>query len=588
MKKFFNSLNKRSVLSALLVMLAVALGADGSFAMAIDPVVEAPEANPSGNMDVLSETNPQGRPADEALQTDAQGGNTQLQNHAATATDIRDAGLEAEDYDKDVDEFRPFAFPIETYIARQCRPIKVNSPEHGHYRTGSTDLTAVYTGSSVTITAGVNTAAAPGLSTLTYNKDNNVLALKASLFDNVFCLTEFSTVIVRGVEGYIKDKDNNEISDGELCLFVLDHKDGSELVKFKVLNPPVQVASGAIEATSIVIPANAEFLVAATACSESQMHVASETFIPEKTLMYLQKKIVTCVITDAMNEQIKKVPHTKQRILANAEYNFKRKCARSHWNGTMRREDIWVPEVGGREAVYFEKGIIRQLNMLYTTTGEEMSDDDLLAITTLMFTENSQSDEATVFCGKKAMQRFIRLVNSADKYKDVGKVEVNDYGIKVRNYRDNFGSLEFIYDPTLNDIGYEEAMVVVDLKHATRPYIFNEKNTTRDMSKTGEAREAKEYNLSKFDCVCLNGFNSMLVVPSTMALSAARVGGIEASFVSVSALPAGSALTADAKTKKYYLTAKDTENNFEKGDVIEWDVDLDGWVKSQGTFRNAA
>lgn len=572
----FLKTHKMSVLSSLLVVAAALLGADLGFAMAVvDPVELSPEANPSENMNTYdATTNPGGRPADEALQTDEQGGKTQLQGKAATATDVRDAGLEAEDYDKDVDEFRPFAFPIETYIARQCRPVKVNSPVHGHWRTGSTDLDAVWNGSAVTISP----AAA---STTPYNKTNNVLKMAVANFDNPECLTEFSTVVVKGVAGYKKDESGNEVADGELMLFVLDHKDSSDLVQFKVINPPIDATTP----TTVSIPQYAEFKSMATACAESQMHVASETYLPEKFDVFLQKKIVTCVITDALEEQIKKVPHTKQKILANAEYNFKRECARSHWNGTKARVDVFVPETGNRESVYFENGILRQLNMLYTLSGNALTDDDLLVMSTLQFTDNSQSDEATVFCGKKAMQRLIKLVNSADKYKDVGKVEVNDYGIKVRNYRDNFGSFEFVYDPTLNDIGYEEAMIVVDLRHATRPYMVNKKTTTRDMSKTAEAREAKEYNLCKYDCVALNGFNSMLVLPANAALTQANLGGIVASFTSVSALPTGSALTSVAKLLKYYLTADDATAGFKKADIVEWDTDLNTWVKFQGVVR---
>lgn len=588
---FFKT-HKMGVLSALLVIAAAMLGADLGFAMAVDPAELAGDANPSDNMgEYNASTNPGGRPADETLQTDEQGGKTQLQGKAATATDVRDAGLEAEDYDKDVDEFRPFAFPIETYIARRCRPVKVNSPVHGHWRTGSTDLDAVFNGvdvsatpTAVTITAGSNTSMNIGSASgvKVFNKDNNVLQLPVAAFDNPECMTEFSTVVVKGVGGYKKNDAGNEVADGELVLFVLDHKDTSDYIKFRVLNPPVD----SVTPTTTTIAIGSEFKTMATACAESQMHVASETYLPEKIEVYLQKKIVTCVITDALEEQIKKVPHTKQKILANAEYNFKRECARAHWIGTKARVDVFVPETGNRESVYFENGIIRQINMLYTTSGTEMTDDDLLAISTLQFTDNSQSDDATVFCGKKAMQRLIRLVNSADKYKDVGKVEVNDYGIKVRNYRDNFGSLEFVYDPTLNDIGYDEAMIVVDLRHATRPYLVNKKTTTRDMSKTGEAREAKEYNLCKYDCVALNGFNSMLVLPSSMALAQANLGGIVASFSSVSALPTGSALTAAAKLLKYYLIADDNNAGFKKGDVVEWDADLDGWVKFQGIVRS--
>lgn len=586
----FLKTHKTGVLSALLVVAAAVLGADAGFAMAVDPVELSGDANPSGNMEEYdASTNPEGRPSDETLQTDEQGGKTQLQNKAATATDVRDAGLEAEDYDKDVDEFRPFAFPIETYIARQCRPVKVSSPVHGHWRTGSTDLDAVFNGvlvsstpTQVVITAGADTTMTiSGTSTKVFDKNNSVLKLPVSAFDNPECLTEFSTVVIKDVAGFKKDDSGNQVADGELMLFVLDHKDSSDFIKFKVINPPVDAVTP--QTTTITI--GAEFKTMATACAESQMHVASETYLPEEYNVFLQKKIVTCVITDAMEEQIKKVPHTRKNILANAEYNFKRKCARSHWNGTKARVDVYVPETGNREAVYYEHGIIRQLNMLYTISGSDMTDDDLLAISTLMFTDNSQSDEATVFCGKKAMQRFIRLVNSADKYKDVDKVEVNDYGIKVRNYRDNFGSLEFVYDPTLNDIGYEEAMVVVDLRHATRPYLINKKSTTRDMSKTGEAREAKEYNLCKYDCVALNGFNSILVIPSASALSQANLGGIQASFQSVAALPTGASLTPQAKLLKYYLTADDSTAGFSKNDIVEWDTELNGWVKFQGLVR---
>ena len=584
MFKFLKT-HKMGVLSALLVIAAALLGADPGFAMAVDPVELATDPNPSTNMEEYNvSTNPEGRPAEEALQTDEQGGNTQLQGKGATATDVRDAGLEAEDYDKDVDEFRPFAFPIETYIARQCRPVKVHSPEHGHWRTGSADLTAVFAGNSgnaITITAGSDTAALGSGQPKLFVWNKRILSIPVASFDNPECLTECSSVCVRGVAGFKKDESGNQIADGDMQLYVLNHKDTDEYIKFLVTNPPEDTTTP----QTVTIPANANFLVMATAGSESQMHVAPETFLPEKSTVYLQKKIETVVITDKLEEQIKKVPHTKDRIMANAEYNFKRKCARSHWNGSMFKKQVWVEEVNGREDVYFENGIIRQLNMLYTLSGNELTDDDLLAITTLQFTENSMSDEATVFCGKKAMQRLIRLVNSADKYKDVGKVEVNDYGIKVRNYRDNFGSLEFVYDPTLNDIGFDEAMVVVDLKHATRPYIVSDKRTSRDMSKTGEAREAKEYNLVREDCVALNGFNSMLIVPSSMVLSSANLGGIQGSFVSVSALPTGSALTAAAKLLKYYLTADDTTANFKAGDVVEWDTDLNGWVKFQGLVR---
>ena len=566
--------HKMSVLMMLMVVVAGLLGADPGFAMAVDPVDLAGDANPSDNLEQYdASTNPGGRPADETIQQDEQGGKTQLQGKAATGTDVTDAGLEAEDYDERVDNFKKFAFPIETYVARRCRAVKAKSYIHKHYRAGSSDLVATYTGSSFTITAGANTSGK-------YAYQTQILTIPVSDIDNPESLMEYSTVAVRGVEGYKKDESGNEVSDGEMILYVLDHKDNSDKVKFYVMNPPINTSGSP---TSVTFAANTEMYVMATACSESQMRVAPETYLPEGFDQYLQKKIETVVITDYFDEQTKKISHKTQQVLDNAAYNFKRKCARSHWNGTMGAKDVMVPETG-RERVYMENGLLRQVNMLYTH-GAELSDDDLLAITTLMFTDNAMSEDATVFCGKKAMKRFIRLVNSADKYKDVGKVEVNNYGIRVRNYSDNFGTLEFVWDRTLDDLGYEEYMVVLDLKNATRYYMKNDYKTTRDMSKTGEAREAKEHNLCRIDCVALNGFNSILVCPSSMALSAKNTGGIQAEFHSVSALPTGSALTATAKTYRYYLTADDSASGFKKGDVVEWSVDFDGWVNYEGLIR---
>ena len=587
MVKFIKT-HKLGLLSAMLVLLAAALGADCGFAMAVDPVELAPEANPSENLNEHDPVNNPGGRSEESLKPDEQGGKTQLPGSATTAADIRDAGLEAEDYDKDIDNFRKFAFPIETYIARQCRPVKVNSYVHGHYRIGSSDLEAVYVGDDITITAGVSVSGV-------YSATTKVLTLPAEDFENAEALTEYSTIAVRGVAGYRFDQDTKEeVADGELMLFVMDHKDGDGDIKFKVVNPPLQAASGSIVASTSVIKANSSFYIIASAGSESQMRVAPESFMPEKFDVFLQKKIETVTITDEFDIQNKKVSWKTQNILQHAEENFKRKCARSHWNGTAARFDIAVPELNGKRApVYTENGILRQIPMLYTHGSDGLTDDDLLALTTLMFTDNSMSDKATAFCGKKAIQRLIKLVNSADKYKDVGKVEVNDYGITVRNYRDNFGTLEFVWDRTLDDLGYEDYMAILDLRHATRPYKRNDTKTQRDMSKTGEAREATEYNLCRIDCVALNGFNAVLVCPSALALKAQNIGGIVANFVSVSALPDvsdDSALTPQekvtAKTLKYYLKEADADNGFAKGDVIEWSTTLEGWVKYEGLIRS--
>ncbi len=555
--------HKMSVLSALLVLLAAFVGVDCGFAMAVvDPVQDAENPNPSENIE--------DRPDGEKPVKDEQGNKTQLPNHTQTGTDIRDAGLMAEDYDEKTVEFRKFRFPEEAIIARVCKPVKAKDYIHRHWITGSTDLDATYTGSAITFSTS-NVAG-------TYTAATKELTIPAAAFDNVEILTEFSTVVVEGVKGYKKDNENHAIVDGELVLFVKDHKDGSDKVVFKVLNAPVEASQ------TVTINPTAVLHVMSTAGAESQMKVASDAFIPTDDKCYLQKKIETVTVTDFFEESEKKMSFKTRHVLASAKENFKRKCARSHWNSTETRIQVFVPETGQREDVFTEKGMLRQIPMLYTH-GADMTDDDFLAITTLMFTVNASNDHAYAFCGKKELSRVIKYVNSASKYKDIGKVEVNRFGIKIRKYEDNFGTLEFIWAQALDDLGYSDYMAVLDLENAERPYLVNEKQTQRDMSKTAEAREAKEYNLVRIDCIDLMGHNAVLVCPSSAALNAANLGGIQASFESVAALPSGGSLTAEAKQKKYYLTAADAENGFDKGDVVEWDAELEGWVKFQGIIN---
>lgn len=549
--KFFTNLSthKTSILSVLLVAAAAALGADAAFAMAIDPVDLADAPNPSDEAAGGIEA----RPAGEKPVEDLAGLKTVLPGKAATATDVRDAGLEAEDYDKDVVLFNKFKYASETILASKVKPVKVNSYIVEHFRVGQPNLDATYVGAGKQIAAGAAT-----------------IDIDVDDFVNGEVLTEYSTVIIDSVEGYTKDEGGNIISDGALQLYVLNHNDNGN-VTFRVCNGAPTGGS------AITIPANAKFLVGASAGSESQMRVAPVTFLPEKKPAVLQKKIQTCIITDAFKEQAKKSPLGMSDVIKYTTDIFKRQCARSHWLGQEDRVDVKVKETGNREAAYMEKGILRQIPMLYTfQNDDEITNDDLMAMSAMMFTEFAQSDNATVFVGKEAMKKLMKLVNSAQHTKDVATVSVNEYGIKVRKYADNFGSFDIVYDQTLDELGYGSCMVALDLSSMVRYYMRDEKVQTQDMKKSGESREAEVWNISRIDCYCLKGGNALLACPTSFAAKASKLGGITGHFV---ATTAEGFATAD-KTKKHYLTEK--AGGFEAGTLIEWDADINDWKIFEG------
>ncbi len=532
----FIKTHKLSILSLLLVAAAAALGADCSYAMAVDVVTGSGDEPDVQTKDSL----------DASLQPDSTGLNTQQQGSATTATDTRDKGLEAEDIDPEVAKFRPFRFPIEWYVANKCKQVKSSSYEHSHYRSGATVLEDTY-----------NKA-------LTVKKA--VVSVSCADFTNSGeSLAECSEVFIPGVKGYAED---GTTVDGDLALYV-SQNDG-DTIKLVPLNG---------NAAGVSVPSGSTFIVAATACSESQMNVAPESYLPEKDTVYLQKKIANVIITDEWKEQAKKVPFITQDVLHNGLYNFKRKCARTHWLGRMKRIDVKVKELNGSvEAVYFEKGILRQIPMLYTFNGDDMQFEDFMGMTKLQFTENAANNYAVAFCGKNAITRIMKLANSVTTNKNIEFTDVKEMGIKIRKWTDNFGTLDFVHDPTLDDIGYEDFIAILDIENAVRYYKRNEKQNTQDMKKTGEAREAERTSISMIDCIALKGYNAVLVCPASKLDKAQALGGVSAY---VTTATADSPATLDT-TKKYYLSA--SRDGFNAGTIIEYDKDLKVWKEFEGNI----
>ena len=543
MHKFFST-HKVGILSVLLMAAAAVLGADGSFAMAVEVAgtVSGGEVTPDVQTEATLRT---------AAQEDNKGNDTQFQGKSATATDVRDAKIEAEDIDPRVARFRPFRFPIEWYIANKCKQVKSSSYEHSHFRSGATVL------------EDSNTAA------ITIAKAS--VSLNCSDFQNAAAsLTECSEVFVPGVDGYAAD---GVTVDGDLALYVISNDD--EKVKLVAINPK---GSG-----SITIPAGSSFVVGATACSESQMLVAPEAYLPEADTLYLQKKIANVIITDEWKEMAKKVEFITADVLHNGLYNFKRKCARTHWLGRQGRLDVKVKELNGnREATYFERGILRQIPMVYAYSGDKFTFEDFMGITKLQFAHNSENNRAVAFCGLKAFQMIQAFAyNTAIHNGSVEFENITEMGINVSRWHDALGILDIVHDPTLDDIGYDDRIAVIDIENAVRYYKRNENQSTQDMKKTGEAREAERTIISMIDCIGLKGYNAVLVTPASKLADALQLGGVSAL---VETVPEGTTSTTGLdQSKMYYLPY--AVGSFAAGSIIQYKSSA--WVEFDGELDAA-
>ena len=470
------------LLSLLLVAFATALGADSSFAMA--------EVTPVGADGGFS-SEPVGGTVD------TKGLETQYQGQGATAGEARQQGLEVEEIDQLVANFRPFRFPLEWFITNRMQQSKASSYEQSHFRSGATPLEAKTTVATGTTSDAPKVAgsAASGNVTVTYTYDH---------IEGAEYIHEYDTVYVRDVKGY--DDDGNE--EGGLLMFVV--KADETNIKFQVINPP---------ASGLSIPANVTLTICGNACSESQMIVDPETYLPVKDTLYLQKKISNIVMTDEWIEQARKVKFITKDVVGNGIYNHKRKCARSHWLGRKFMTNVKVKDAKiGQEPIYFEKGILRQLNMSYTYAGPSITWNDLIALSQMQHTDNAANTNSVALCGKNAVRELQMLfLNNVDMQKAVSYERIDEIGVDLYKWHDAFGTIDFIHDPTLNDIGYEDFIVVLDMDNAVHYVKKMEKEVEQDLKTNGENREAKRRIITTIDCVGLKGYNSILFGPAKKA-----------------------------------------------------------------------
>ena len=534
--KIFNFLrtHKKGLLSLLLVAFATALGADSSFAMA--------EVTPTGADGGFSQEPVGGT-------EDTKGLETQYQGQGATAGEARQQGLEVEEIDQIVANFRPFRFPLEWFITNRMQQSSATSYEQSHYRSGATPLEAK--------------VAKAGTVAGSFDKKNVTVTFAYDDIEGAEYIHEYDTIYLRDVKGY---EDDGTTEEGGLLLFVV--KADESTIKCQAINPPK---------TGLAIAAGTELTICGNACSESQMIVDPETYLPVKDTLFLQKKISNIVMTDDWIEQARKVKFITKDVVGNGIYNHKRKCARSHWLGRKFMTNVKVTDAKiGQEPVYFEKGILRQLNMSYTYAGPDITWNDLIALSQMQHTDNAANTNSVALCGKNAVQKLQMLfLNNVDMQKAVSYERIDEIGVDLYKWHDAFGTIDFIHDPTLNDIGYEDFIVVLDMDNAVHYVKKMEKETKQDLKTNGENREAERRIIQTIDCVGLKGYNSVLFGPANRGDLIAAL-GINVNATSTATLP-----SSGTPGQIYFLTAD--AGAFAAGTLVEWKNGA--WVEYEGVIE---
>ena len=484
MKKIVNFVRKHQlIVSMMFLMIAVLTGGTGYSFAADMPVTEPDPAHPDpANPNVNNMGDATGK-----------GAGQNLPGTQASGTQIREGGLADEEYDPDVVKYNAPKFVLLNLARTVAVQRNVKGYEIEHPRIGEAELVLR------------TTSAIAEAETIKLTADNCM----GDLND----IGVSSTIIVKGVKGY--EKGSLTKTSGDLVLFVTGVDADNAEVTCRPLNGKAKVEGTKTDYLRDykvpAIPSNTELFVSSYAGSESQKIVNPDNSQPRFAKVYLQKRLFNIVITDHFREILKKTPWTFEDLKDQALANFSKKFERDLWDGVQQR---FIVKIDGQdEYVYTSEGILRQLTNTLGIEGK-FKYAHITAIGKVMFTKYAETTEAYLLCGKNKIAEIANMeeiIKHMDAKYDHKKT---DYGIVVRSLVSNFGTLNIVYAPMMDELGYDDFCVAVPLQIA-RYYHKVKKESNIDLNKAGnDAREAQRYTYIEIAALALRGQNSMLIGPS--------------------------------------------------------------------------
>lgn len=536
---FIQGIKLPNVLNAVLTVAAVALGG-GMMAAAdnVEPQIGNEGPDPA-DADTVADREPVKAGKNDRQSPGGRQDGQSLTGTQASSTQLREGGLVEDEWDTEIVKFYPYKTPLLSIARQVSKKVNVQNWEVKHMRVGGETLD------------GVTTADIAAGATVELTSSNFSGSLKP--------FYKGTTAIVPTVAGY-KEGSTTE-TEGHLMLFVIE-ANSKKVVLQAVNGKPKNEGDSRADLDNMTCPAIPEgstIVAAASACSESQLIISPENYQPREKSVYVQKKLLNIIFTDDYEKVKKKQPLTVTDLKADAIQKYNLRAERSYWLGAKSRFKVENND-GAIEDVYTSEGLIPQLTNAYAI-GDTYSLSDLIAISKLQFTEFSENASAFAFCGKNAIERLENIKAAESHNNDF--INHNEFNLTFKRFTNTFGSIDFIWDQTLDLLHMEDFIVIMDLKGARRYVKIAEKERTNDMSNgAGEIREAKRWIHQEADAIALRGYNSILVGPADKISNIGT--NVMHAIISAAELP-----ETPTKGMKYALTADYTTGSttYEAGNV---------------------
>lgn len=536
MKKNFDFMR---VLSWLLGIVAVV---SGGGAMAVGTVENPSEEN-------MSKTDPASDhdPVDpDENNRQAPGGDTagqELTGTQATATQIREGGLEEQEREQDIVVLRPHKVPLLTIMSRVAKKRSVTNYSIKHARVGGETID------------GKTTAAIAAGDTIKLTKSN--------FSGNLMVFRKYDLISVPSMGGF-KPGSQTEHNGEFLTLEVVERdKTGVTLCS---INGPAAVAGQTGEEydyqTVPAIPAGTYLMGMWNAMSETQLLVTPDNFQPREREVYVQKHGWNVEFSEEFEVAMKKYPVKVANLLEDAMVKDGMRTERGYWMSPMAKRKR-MNERGVVEDVFYSEGLVTQIPNFYAI-GNEFFLSDLIAINKLQFTDFATSNRAFAFCGKNFIERLENI--NPGKNREIHFENASEFDLTFKRFKDTFGTVNYIWDQTLDFMGFSDYGFVLDMDNAVHYLKEKKRSRTNDNSKgAGEINLSKTHWEFSADALALKGYNSIIVGPENNMFTMQNQGIINY-IISSNVLPDAA---HSAVNMKIALTSDYVLNNvtYEKGNV---------------------
>ena len=398
-------------------------------------------------------------------------------------------------------------------------------------------------------------------------------AVELSLYANDAAIFQPKTLIFAEMTGYDEAGD----ADGSmLVLYVTEINSSTGMPKVIAINGPQGTKGNPATVRVPLIPAGTKLMAGAPALNEVEIEMSPDNLIPQMTTAYLQKKGYAIDITEFFKQADKDANWGEKDIRRFSLDNYKRKYTKTTLFSAPRK--FYTKDSKGFNRLnYTQKGVIQQLRMAYQLQST-VTYGDLIAIAKMLFTKWTNATTITVYCEADFIEQLLNI----DFGKKTPIVHANDEVLKakVAKFECTFGTLRFVYEQTLTDLGLTGAAIALPVEDCIHVYRQNGITYKVDRRK-GEGGVAEESQADYFiqeDTIIVPSMCSMLIGPASVFDHG--YAPIEKLIVSVTELPANPS-TGDVVylTQPYVDDSSDSGSN--AGGVYQigaYEFDGSDWI----------